>query len=61
MKNLEDDVYSFGFILLESLVGPSAISRKEEFLMNEMVFDYFLQISVKSYMLNKKKSLFGVI
>ncbi|GJT57986.1 probable inactive leucine-rich repeat receptor-like protein kinase isoform X1 [Tanacetum coccineum] len=36
MKNLEDDVYSFGFILLESLVGPSAMSRKEEFLMNEM-------------------------
>lgn len=36
MKNLEDDVYSFGFILLESLVGPSAESRKDEFLMNEM-------------------------
>ncbi|CAH1423207.1 unnamed protein product [Lactuca virosa] len=36
MKNLEDDVYSFGFILLESLVGPSAASRKDEFLMNEM-------------------------
>lgn len=38
MKNLEDDVYNFGFILLESLVGPSAASRKEEFLVNEMVF-----------------------
>ncbi|KAI3499549.1 hypothetical protein L1887_35352 [Cichorium endivia] len=36
MKNLEDDVYSFGFILLESLVGPSVASRKDEFLMNEM-------------------------
>ncbi|KAJ0679944.1 putative protein kinase RLK-Pelle-LRR-VI-1 family [Helianthus annuus] len=36
MKNLEDDVYNFGFILLESLVGPSAASRKDEFLMNEM-------------------------
>ncbi|KAK9066417.1 hypothetical protein SSX86_013739 [Deinandra increscens subsp. villosa] len=36
MKNLEDDVYNFGFILLESLVGASAASRKDEFLMNEM-------------------------
>ncbi|XP_076889743.1 putative inactive leucine-rich repeat receptor-like protein kinase At3g03770 [Bidens hawaiensis] len=36
MKNLEDDVYNFGFILLETLVGPSALSRKDEFLMNEM-------------------------
>ncbi|KAM0033222.1 putative protein kinase RLK-Pelle-LRR-VI-1 family [Helianthus debilis subsp. tardiflorus] len=35
-KNLEDDVYSFGLILLESLVGPSAVSRKDEFLMNDM-------------------------
>ncbi|KAL8217508.1 hypothetical protein R6Q57_020881 [Mikania cordata] len=36
MKNLEDDVFNFGFILLESIVGPSAASRKDEFLMNEM-------------------------
>ncbi|XP_076901968.1 putative inactive leucine-rich repeat receptor-like protein kinase At3g03770 [Bidens hawaiensis] len=36
MKNLEDDVYSFGLILLESLVGPSVASRKDEFLMNQM-------------------------
>ncbi|KAD4889084.1 hypothetical protein E3N88_21157 [Mikania micrantha] len=36
MKNLEDDVYNFGFILLESLVGASVASRKDEFLMNEM-------------------------
>ncbi|KAK1433906.1 hypothetical protein QVD17_10824 [Tagetes erecta] len=36
MKNLEDDVYNFGFILLESLVGASAASRRDEFLMNEM-------------------------
>ncbi|KAJ0890457.1 putative protein kinase RLK-Pelle-LRR-VI-1 family [Helianthus annuus] len=35
-KNLEDDVYSFGLILLESLVGPSAVCRKDEFLMNDM-------------------------
>lgn len=33
---LEDDVYNFGFILLESLVGPIASGRGEAFLLNEM-------------------------
>ncbi|KAL3818572.1 hypothetical protein ACJIZ3_004477 [Penstemon smallii] len=37
MKSLEDDIYSFGLILLESLVGPSVCARKESFLLNEMV------------------------
>ncbi|KAA8540698.1 hypothetical protein F0562_024383 [Nyssa sinensis] len=37
MKCLEDDVYSFGFILLESLVGPSVSARRDAFLLNEMV------------------------
>ncbi|PIN21971.1 Serine/threonine protein kinase [Handroanthus impetiginosus] len=37
MKNLEDDIYSFGCILLESLIGPSVLARKESFLLNEMV------------------------
>lgn len=36
MTNLEDDVNSFGFILLESLVGPSVATRKEKFLQSEM-------------------------
>ncbi|KAM7475724.1 hypothetical protein LguiB_022967 [Lonicera macranthoides] len=36
MKTLEDDVYSFGFILLESLVGPSKSARKYAVLLNEM-------------------------
>ncbi|KAG6686268.1 hypothetical protein I3842_11G009200 [Carya illinoinensis] len=36
MKKLEDDVYSFGFILLEALVGPSVCARREAFLLNEM-------------------------
>ncbi|KAF8378119.1 hypothetical protein HHK36_029456 [Tetracentron sinense] len=36
MTKLEDDVYSFGFILLESLVGPSVSARGETFLLNEM-------------------------
>ncbi|XP_010250786.1 PREDICTED: probable inactive leucine-rich repeat receptor-like protein kinase At3g03770 [Nelumbo nucifera] len=35
-KKLEDDVYSFGFILLEALVGPSVSGRGEAFLLNEM-------------------------
>ncbi|OMP05577.1 hypothetical protein COLO4_08742 [Corchorus olitorius] len=35
-KNLEDDVYNFGFILLESLVGPIVTGKGETFLLNEM-------------------------
>lgn len=33
---LEDDVYNFGFILLESLVGPVVTGKGEAFLLNEM-------------------------
>lgn len=33
---LEDDVYNFGFILLESLVGPIVSGKGEAFLLNEM-------------------------
>ncbi|KAI3896955.1 hypothetical protein MKX03_026714 [Papaver bracteatum] len=33
---LEDDVYSFGYILLEMLVGPTAAGRGESYLLNEM-------------------------
>lgn len=36
MTKLEDDVYKFGFILLESLVGPIVSSKGEAFLLNEM-------------------------
>ncbi|KAK7266916.1 hypothetical protein RIF29_19577 [Crotalaria pallida] len=32
---VEDDVYSFGFILLESLVGPIASDKGETFFLNE--------------------------
>ncbi|CAK9185520.1 unnamed protein product [Ilex paraguariensis] len=32
----EDDVYNFGFILLESLVGPIVSGKGEAFLLNEM-------------------------
>ena len=37
-KNLEDDVYNFGYILLESLVGPIVTGREETFLLNDMVY-----------------------
>ena len=37
MKSLEDDAYSFGFIILEALVGPSQSARRETFLAKEMV------------------------
>lgn len=36
MNKLEDDVYNFGFILLESLVGPIVRGKEEAFLLNEM-------------------------
>nr|GMD46592.1 probable inactive leucine-rich repeat receptor-like protein kinase At3g03770 [Ipomoea batatas] len=36
MKSLEDDVYGFGLIMLESLVGPSYLVRQETFLLNEL-------------------------
>ncbi|KAI4348293.1 hypothetical protein L6164_009029 [Bauhinia variegata] len=34
-RKLEDDVYNFGFILFESLVGPIAIDKGETFFLNE--------------------------
>uniref|UniRef100_K7KL51 Protein kinase domain-containing protein n=1 Tax=Glycine max TaxID=3847 RepID=K7KL51_SOYBN len=37
MKMLEDDVYSFGFILLEALVGPSLSAKSEVNVLNVMV------------------------
>lgn len=33
----DDDVYNFGFILFESLVGPIACDRGETFFLNEKV------------------------
>ncbi|CAJ1975030.1 unnamed protein product [Sphenostylis stenocarpa] len=36
MKMLEDDVYSFGFILLEALVGPSVSAKTEAIVLNAM-------------------------
>ncbi|XP_023550774.1 probable inactive leucine-rich repeat receptor-like protein kinase At3g03770 [Cucurbita pepo subsp. pepo] len=35
-KLVEDDVYNFGYILLESLVGPIVTGREETFLLNDM-------------------------
>ncbi|CAN4079116.1 unnamed protein product [Withania somnifera] len=36
MTKKEDDVYNFGFILLESLVGPTVSGKGEAFLFKEM-------------------------
>ncbi|KAL4581531.1 hypothetical protein LXL04_006053 [Taraxacum kok-saghyz] len=36
LKKLADDVYDFGFILLEALVGPIVSGKGESFLLNEM-------------------------
>lgn len=32
MTKLEDDAFSFGFMLLESVAGPSVAARKGQFL-----------------------------
>lgn len=37
MTKLEDDVFSFGFMILESLVRPSVSARKGAFLRDELV------------------------
>ncbi|KAF2537830.1 hypothetical protein F2Q68_00018988 [Brassica cretica] len=36
MSRLEDDVYSFGLILLQAIVGPSVSAREEAFLRDEL-------------------------
>ena len=38
MTRLEDDVYSIGLILLESMVGPSIAAKKESTLRDELVY-----------------------
>lgn len=37
MTKLEDDVFSFGFLLLESLVGSSVSANRRQFLREELV------------------------
>ncbi|KAL4012391.1 hypothetical protein IC575_029493 [Cucumis melo] len=37
MMNLKDDVYSFGFVLLEALVAPSVSARKGPSILKEMM------------------------
>ena len=42
---LEDDVYSFGFILLEALAGPSVSAKREAVVLNVMVCTKDVQIT----------------
>lgn len=44
--NLKDDVYSFGFILLEALVAPSVSARKDPSILKEMVGHEFLIVTL---------------
>ncbi|KAG9447152.1 hypothetical protein H6P81_013280 [Aristolochia fimbriata] len=39
-KNLQDDVYSFGLILLETLVGGTVSEKEEAFVLNEMASSF---------------------
>ncbi|GFP84920.1 probable inactive leucine-rich repeat receptor-like protein kinase at3g03770 [Phtheirospermum japonicum] len=44
VEKLQDDVYNFGFILLESLVGPTISGKEESFLLvNEMTSSFSSQ------------------
>jgi hypothetical protein len=45
MKKLEDDIYSFGFIILEALVGPSMFAKREAAVLNAMVCIKHVQIT----------------
>lgn len=46
---MQDDVYNFGFILLEALVGPITSGKGEAFLLNEMVCCYaYIHIPVNA-------------
>ena len=59
--NLKDDVYSFGFILLEALVAPSVSTRKGPYILKEMVgqklSDYCFIYIIHSRLLNYKNTL----
>ncbi|EFH70092.1 hypothetical protein ARALYDRAFT_891082 [Arabidopsis lyrata subsp. lyrata] len=50
MAKREDDVYNFGFILLESLIGPVPTTKGEAYLLNEMVSNR-----------KKKKAIFIIV
>nr|XP_048330902.1 probable inactive leucine-rich repeat receptor-like protein kinase At3g03770 isoform X1 [Ziziphus jujuba var. spinosa]XP_048330903.1 probable inactive leucine-rich repeat receptor-like protein kinase At3g03770 isoform X1 [Ziziphus jujuba var. spinosa] len=39
LTSIEDDAYSFGFILLEAIVGPSQASKREAFILKEMFWN----------------------
>ncbi|KAL3629105.1 hypothetical protein CASFOL_026327 [Castilleja foliolosa] len=43
VEKLQDDVYNFGLILLESLVGPTISGKEESFLVNEMTSSFSSQ------------------
>ena len=49
----EDDVYNFGFILLESLVGPIASGQCEMFFQTEKVYrkpkEFFVSLNMSNF------------
>lgn len=57
MKSLEDDAYSFGYILLEAIVGASVSARREAFLLNDLVIDQLLALDAK---LSSSPSMFHI-
>jgi len=55
MKNLEDDIYSFGFIMLDSLVKPPLTLKKNEFLLKDLVSPFPLT-SVADYSVDRSNN-----
>lgn len=56
---LEDDVYNFGFILFESLVGPIASEKGKVFFLNEKVREKLLETSASYFLwMNKSNDIF---
>lgn len=43
-KKVDNDVYNFGFILFESLVGPITCDKGEAFFLNDKVSKNFRKI-----------------
>ncbi|KAL6139453.1 hypothetical protein ACLB2K_057757 [Fragaria x ananassa] len=56
-KDLEGDVYNFGFILLESLVGPIVSGKGETFLLSEM--NILMLMPGVNRVLNQQQASFG--
>ena len=61
MTRLEDEVYNFGLILLESIVGRSVAAKKEATLRDELVCAGTLLSTQKYLCIGRGKAMHLVI